>query len=171
LTKTSQEHIHGVALSVGFGGQLTEKVFKPAKQTEYEFDADDEDEDEEEDIFDLLDQTETSFPTFFPDAVLHALPAAQKSLVLFRIAQPDHPMLISPPKNVFIGWLWTTQEMNAAWNASALPLILAPLYPLLPLPPVFPIPTCLKWWTSSHSTLTPEPLDWARLCKLRIIPM
>jgi hypothetical protein len=29
----------------------------------------------------------------------------------------------------------------------------------------------LKWWTSSHSTLTPEPLDWARLCKLRIIPM
>jgi hypothetical protein len=30
-------------------------------------------------------------------------------------------MLISPPKNVFIGWLWTTQGMNAAWKGSALP--------------------------------------------------
>jgi hypothetical protein len=122
LTNASQEYIHGVALSVGFGGQPTEKVFNPsAKQTEYEFDAYDEDEDEEEDIFDLPDQTETSFPTFFPDAVLHALPAAQKSLVLFGLAQPDHPMLISPPKNAFIRCLWTTQEITAAWNGSALP--------------------------------------------------
>ena len=121
MTSTSQEYIHGVALSVGFGGQPAEKVSKPsAKRNEYEFDADDEDEDEE-DIFDLLDQTETSFPTFFPNAVLRALPAAQKSLVLFRIAQPDHPMLISPPKNAFIRWLWTTQEITAAWNGSALP--------------------------------------------------
>jgi hypothetical protein len=121
LTSTSQEYIHGVALSVGFGGQPAEKVSKPsAKRNEYEFDADDADEDEE-DIFDLLDQTETSFPTFFPNAVLQALPAAQKSLVLFRIAQPDHPMLISPPKNAFIRWLWTTQEITAAWNGSPLP--------------------------------------------------
>jgi hypothetical protein len=121
FTSTSQEYIHGVALSVGFGGQPTEKISKPsAKQSEYEFDADDADEDEE-DIFDLLDWTETSFPTFFPNAVLHALPAAQKSLVLFRIAQPDRPMLISLPKNAFIRWLWTTQEITAAWNGSALP--------------------------------------------------
>jgi hypothetical protein len=58
---TSQEYIHGVALSVGFGGQPTEKVSTPsAKQSEYKFDMDDEHEDEEEDIFDLLDQTEIS---------------------------------------------------------------------------------------------------------------
>ena len=122
MTSTSQEYIHEVALSVGFGGQPSEKNSKPsARRNEYEFDADDEDEDEEEDIFDLLDKTETSFPIFFPNAVLHALPAAQKSLVLFRIAQPDHPMLISSPKNAFIRWLWTTQEITAAWNGSALP--------------------------------------------------
>jgi hypothetical protein len=62
LTNTSQEYIHGVALSVGFGGQPTEKKSRPsAKQNDYEFDADDEDEDEEDDIFNLFDRTETSF--------------------------------------------------------------------------------------------------------------
>jgi len=121
LTNTSQEYIHGVALSVGFGGLPPEKASKPsAVRHEYEFDADDEGEDEE-DIFDLFDRTETSFPTFFPNAVLHALPAAQKSLVLFRIAQPDHPMLVSPPKDASIRWLWTTPEITAAWDGSSLP--------------------------------------------------
>ena len=140
LTSTSQECIHEVALSVGFGGQPTEKAIKPsAKRNEYEFDMDDEGEDEE-DIFDLLDQTETSFPTFFPNAILHALPAAQKSLVLFRIAQPDHPMLISPPKIAFIRWLWTTEEITAAWNGSALPPNPSNIVSSPPSPPSLPNP-------------------------------
>ena len=161
LTNTSQEYIHKVALSVGFGGQPTEKKSRPlAKQNDYEFDADDEDEDKEDDIFDLFDRTETSFPK----TVLHALPTAQKSLVLFRIAQPDHPMLVSPHKTAFIRSLWTTAEITAAWDGSALPPnhgtnITSPLSPPLPVNPYMPeIADFIKFdfepgTSGSHSSL------------------
>ena len=170
LTNTSQEYIHGVALSVGFGGLPSENPSKPsAKRNEYEFDVDDEDEDEE-DIFDLFDKTETSFPTFFPNAVLHALPAAQKSLVLFRIAQPDHPMLVSPPRMRPFDGCGQLQKLLQPGMVRLCPQILEPSKPLFPLPSRFQIPICLKWQISSNLILNLELLDRIRLYRPRIIP-
>jgi len=94
LSGASQEYINEVGRSIGFGGQPPQKLFKVLRETDdiYRLDTDDEEEGEE-DIFELLDKVETTFPTFFPQNLLQALPAAQKSLVLLRIAQPDHSLL------------------------------------------------------------------------------
>jgi hypothetical protein len=148
LTSTSQEYLQDVARSVGFGGQPVKvKTAVKNRSGDYDFDEADEEEDEE-DIFDQLDKIETAFPTFFPQKVLQALPAAQKSLVLFQIAQPDSPYLVSNSSR-FIRWLWNTEEILAAWED-------------LPLPPI----TSFQLTTPKNSLLTsatpykPELVDF-----------
>ena len=125
LTITSQEYFKEVAQSVGFGVRMADKALKSKSKPSglYELDLE-EGEEEEEDIFDLLDRIETSFPDFFPEKVLQALPAAQKSLVLLKIARPDHPILSKPANNSHIShirWLWTAAEIAAAWDGLPLP--------------------------------------------------
>ncbi|KAF8971184.1 gamma-tubulin complex, DGRIP91/SPC98 component protein [Flammula alnicola] len=129
LTSTSQEYIQDIARSVGFGGQPSQRVSQAGgkRNGEYSFDLEEEEE-EEEDIFDLLDKIETSFPAFFPPKVMQALPAAQKSLILFQIAQPDHSLVASTSSEPSIRWLWTTEEITAAWND--LPLLSSTRIPL-----------------------------------------
>jgi hypothetical protein len=80
-----------------------------------------EEEETDEDIFDLLDKVETTFPTFFPQNLLQVLPAAQKSLVLLRIAQPDHSLLNTPMGPSSVRWLWTVEEITASFNSLPLP--------------------------------------------------
>ncbi|KAF9526505.1 Spc98 family-domain-containing protein [Crepidotus variabilis] len=117
LTTTSQEYIQDVSVSVGFGGKPKEVKKNRAKQQDALV-LDDEDEEEEEDIFDMMDAIDlsTSFPTFFPQKVSNLLPAAQKSLVLLRIAQPNHPFLSGGQKGRFVRWFWTEKEVEAKWN-------------------------------------------------------
>ena len=138
LTGASQEYINEVGRSIGFGGQPPQRLSKVSRETSdrYQLDAGEEEEGEE-DILDLLDKVETSFPTFFPQNLLQVLPAAQKSLVLLRIAQPDHSLLNTPMGLSSVRWLWTVEEIMAAFNNFPLP----PEYGTLPLsislPPAF----------------------------------
>ncbi|KAF9473401.1 gamma-tubulin complex, DGRIP91/SPC98 component protein [Pholiota conissans] len=151
LTSTSREYLQDVARSIGFAGQ----PLKAAKSTQNrmggdDFDIIDDEEEEEEDIFDQLDKIQTSFPTFFPQKVLHALPAAQKSLVLFQVAQPDSPYLTSNSTR-FIRWLWTAEEILAAWNNLPLP---APIVASVFAPPKLADPAV------SDVPYKPELLDF-----------
>jgi hypothetical protein len=120
LSGTSYEYIQHVAHSIGFGGQPKPKAGK-LKAGGFEED----DEEEEDDIFDLLDGIETRFPEFLPPEMLNLLPAAQKSLVLLKVAQPDHALLIdgtgSPVSNTEVRWLWRANEVKAIWNGLPLP--------------------------------------------------
>ncbi|KAF5328834.1 hypothetical protein D9619_011684 [Psilocybe cf. subviscida] len=117
LTSTSQDYIQDVGYSIGLGGSGSPKAQKLSKRQneEQELNIYDEEEDEE-DIFDVLSKIETAFPIFFPPNVVKALPAAQKSLILFRTAQPDNPLLISPVQDPSIRWLWAGKDIDAAWN-------------------------------------------------------
>jgi hypothetical protein len=56
------------------------------------------------------------FPSFFPPNVVDVLPAAQKSLILLRAAEPDHPLLRVSPIQRVVEWFWTWSEIEAAWN-------------------------------------------------------
>ena len=119
LSSTSYEYIQHVAYSIGFGGQP-----KPGKPKAGASEFDDADE-EEDDIFDLLDSIETRFPEFFPPEMLSLLPAAQKSLVLLKVAQPDHALLVNgtatPISKTEVRWLWRADEVEAVWNGRPLP--------------------------------------------------
>lgn len=123
LSSTSSEYIQHVAHSIGFGGQLKPRPRKlnDSHITEFE-----DDEEEEDEILELLDRTDTRFPNFFPPEMLNLLPAAQKSLVLLKVAQPDHALLIngrhSPIYETEVRWLWRTDEIEAVWNCLPLPL-------------------------------------------------
>jgi hypothetical protein len=119
LSSTSHEYIHHVAHSIGFGGQ-------PKPQARLTGVKDFEDVDEEDvDLFDLLDTIETKFPEFLPPNMLSLLPAAQKSLVLLKVAQPDHALLVNgtgnPVPKTEVRWLWGVDEVEAVWNGLPLP--------------------------------------------------
>lgn len=136
LTGASQEYINEVGRSIGFGGQPPQRISKALRETGdmYQLDADEEEEGEE-DIFDLLDKVETTFPTFFPQNLLQVLPIAQKSLILLRIAQPDHSLLNTPPTGLpSVRWLWTVEDIMASFNN--LPLLSECGTP----PPSIPLP-------------------------------
>ena len=130
LTSSSEEYVQELARSIGFGGQP--KLVKARRQRTDILDLDDDE--EEEDIFDQLDAIETTFPTFFPQTVLQLLPAAQKSLVLFQIAQPNHPLLMKPNSKSSVRWLWTNKEVEAAWNGLPLPSGPSPFVKFIPPP-------------------------------------
>ena len=57
------------------------------------------------------------FPMFFGSELANALRTARKSLVVLKIAQPDHPLLsrsIVVQRNV--EWLWNEEDVEAAWD-------------------------------------------------------
>ena len=122
LTGASQEYLNEVGRSIGFGGQPPQSLSKVEREMDrYQLDADEEEEEGEEDILDLLDKVEITFPTFFPQNILQVLPAAQKSLVLLRIAQPGHSLLNTPMGHSSVRWLWTVEEIMASFNGLPLP--------------------------------------------------
>ncbi|KAF9010717.1 gamma-tubulin complex, DGRIP91/SPC98 component protein [Cyathus striatus] len=116
LTNTSREYLQQVARSVGFGGQPLSKHGgdkQKIDQDPYAFDDEEEDQ-ENEDIFDAMEKIDHDFPTFFPSELVEILPAAQKSLILLRIAQPEHALLNS--RQATISWLWSTAEIESSWS-------------------------------------------------------
>lgn len=115
LANTSQEYLQDIASSVGFDGKRLKKQKKSAEKQNGQYDFDMDEEEDEDDIVDLLDEVDDSFPDFFPEKVVQALPAAQKSLLLYQIAQPDSPCT-SDSMNRSIRWLWTTDDILATWN-------------------------------------------------------
>ena len=158
MTGASQEYINEVGRSIGFGGQPPQTLSKVSGETGdiYQLDADDEEEGEE-DILDLLDKVETTFPTFFPQNLLQALPAAQKSLVLLRIAQPDHSLLNTPMRLSSVRWLWTVEEIMASFNGLPLPSGYETLPPsILSFPPA-PVRTSYKPELSDFEIFDMEP--------------
>jgi len=120
LSGTSHEYIQHVAHSIGFGGQPKPQTGRLTGVNDFE-----EVDDEEDDLFDLLDTIETRFPEFFPPKMLSLLPAAQKSLVLLKVAQPDHALLVNgtgnPVSKTEVRWLWGADEVEAVWNGLPLP--------------------------------------------------
>ena len=140
LTGASQEYINEVGRSIGFGGQPPQRLSKTLRETDERYQLDCDEEEGEEDIFDLLNKVETTFPTFFPQNLLQVLPAAQKSLVLLSIAQPDHSLLNTPGGLSSIRWLWTVEEIMAKFNSLPLPseygtLLASTSFPLSPASP------------------------------------
>lgn len=119
LSTASHDYIKQTALSVGFGGQRKTKSTQSTSARTDVSDGFGDEEEQEEDIFDVLDSIETAFPSFFPQDVVDLLPAAQKSLLLLKVAQPEHPMLNSGSGGSIkadVRWLWTAKEVEAAWN-------------------------------------------------------
>ncbi|KAJ6625865.1 Spc98 family-domain-containing protein [Mycena sp. CBHHK59/15] len=115
LASTSREYFQQVSQSVGFGGDST-YTRRPSRvvgeqNDQYALDVSDVEERDD------LDTIEDSFPVFFPPELVNVLPAAQKSLVLLRAAEPNHPLLGVPSVPRTIQWLWAWKEIEAAWNS------------------------------------------------------
>ncbi|KAF8210658.1 Spc98 family-domain-containing protein, partial [Mycena galopus ATCC 62051] len=91
LTSVSREYFQQLSRSVGFGGDSSVK--KPARV-----------------VGEQNDHIIDSFPTFFPPNVVNVLPAAQKSLILLRAAEPDHPLLRVPPVQCVIEAAWDRRD-------------------------------------------------------------
>ncbi|KAJ7045832.1 gamma-tubulin complex, DGRIP91/SPC98 component protein [Mycena alexandri] len=120
LSSTSREYFQQLSRSVGFGGESSLRK-KPARvvgeqNDQYALEMDASDDGDELGERDELDGIGDAFPTFFPPNVVDVLPAAQKSLVLLRAAEPDHPLLRVPPVRCVVEWFWTWSEIEAAWN-------------------------------------------------------
>ncbi|KAK7005800.1 spindle pole body component [Favolaschia claudopus] len=116
LTSASREYFHQLSRSVGFGGDSMAK--KPARvvgeqNDQYALDLSDDGQEEERDEFESISE---SFPSFFPPDVVDIFPAAQKSLILLRAAEPDHLLLRTPPFQCTIEWFWTLNDIEMAWN-------------------------------------------------------
>ncbi|KAF6763187.1 Spc98 family-domain-containing protein [Ephemerocybe angulata] len=116
LDATSKGYLHEVGVSVGYGGQPRKQPTKLHQEREQYFGLEDEDEQAEEDILEALEGVQTDFPDFFPKPLLDLLPTAQKSLILLRHAQPDHPLLGQESKDKRVRWLWSEQDILAEWN-------------------------------------------------------
>ncbi|KAF7376426.1 Spindle pole body component [Mycena sanguinolenta] len=115
LTSASREYFHQLSRSVGFGGDSSIK--KSARvvgqqNDQYALDVSDDDVEERDEFDSVID----FFPTFFPPNVVDVLPAAQKSLILLRAAEPDHPLLRVSPVPCIVEWFWTWDAIEAAWN-------------------------------------------------------
>ncbi|KAJ7217732.1 gamma-tubulin complex, DGRIP91/SPC98 component protein [Mycena pura] len=115
LTSASREYFQQLSRSVGFGGGSSIRQSSRVvgeQNDQYALDMDEDGVDERDD----LDSISDSFPTFFPPRLVDVLPAAQKSLVLLRAAEPNHPLLRAPSVVSVIQWFWTWSEIEAAWN-------------------------------------------------------
>ena len=125
LTSASQEYLQQVGQSVGFGGRPLRKSSHVVgeRHNQYEVDDDGDEDEEEEDILEALEQIEDTFPNFFPRELLDVLPAAQKSLVLLRIAHPDHPLLTLPSSRHLIKWFWSATVIQAVWDGLTPPAV------------------------------------------------
>ncbi|KAH6914460.1 Spc98 family-domain-containing protein [Coprinopsis sp. MPI-PUGE-AT-0042] len=122
LDATSKEYLYQVGVSVGYGGHphLQPAKVNPVKPEDYYAGLDEEEQDgqgEEEDIFEALQKVEVEFPGFFPKPLLDMLPAAQKSLILLKRADPEHPLLSSEESaKKRVEWLWTEEDIVDVWN-------------------------------------------------------
>ncbi|KAJ7647019.1 gamma-tubulin complex component protein [Roridomyces roridus] len=115
LTNTSREYFQQLSHLVGFSGDSTPRRSSRVvgeHNDQYAIDVSD-DGIEERDEFDSI---EDSFPTFFPPKLVDILPGAQKSLVLLRAAEPDHPLLRARSVRRVIEWFWSWDRIEAAWN-------------------------------------------------------
>lgn len=73
--------------------------------------------DEEDESAHDIEEENTNFPCFFSQTFSQSLARSRKSLRLLRVAQPDHPLLGgSGPSRRRIRWIWTHNEIMAAWN-------------------------------------------------------
>ena len=115
LTSTSQEYFLQISHLVGFGGL---PAIGPSTELV--------DGIKQENLLDNIDSTdEDVFPNFAPDALIEALPAARKSLILLRAAQADHPLLKTHTTGQDeIRWFWREEEILA--EHPALPPKVAP---------------------------------------------
>ncbi|KAF9007739.1 gamma-tubulin complex, DGRIP91/SPC98 component protein [Hymenopellis radicata] len=109
LTNTSHEYFVHVSRSVGFGGHPLPKATHVVGENPNLYE---EDEVKQDNIFDLIESAEEDqFPSFFPENLIEALPAARKSLILLRAAQPDHELLITHLEQKDIRWFWEEEEI------------------------------------------------------------
>ncbi len=110
LTNTSQEYFVHVSRSVGFGGHPLPKTTHVVGENPNLYE---EDEVKQDNIFDLIESAEEDqFPSFFPENLIEALPAARKSLILLRAAQPDHELLVTHSEQKDICWFWKEEEIT-----------------------------------------------------------
>ncbi len=159
LSTTSHDYIQHIALSVGFGGQPKTGLSQLTRARTINTEFDDE-EGQEEDIFDLLDSIETGFPSFFPQDMLDLLPAAQKSLLLLKVAQPEHQLLSSgsgSPIKTDVRWLWTFKEVDAAWKGLPLSPESSPSCPPNGPAPLQPTPVTYEPELSAFCMFDLEP--------------
>lgn len=121
LNTTSQDYLRHVCRSIGLGldGTAVLKNLKPMMSSDM---FDDEEDEDEVDVFEELREAEegNDIPMFFGPEVRDALKTARRSLVLLRAAQPDHPLLTQKTA-VEVVWLWTEEEVEAAWAGLPLP--------------------------------------------------
>lgn len=121
LSSTSQEYFAQVSRSVGFGGHPLPKTSRVAGERPSLYADEREDEVKEENIFELIESVdEDHFPAFFPAGLVQSLPAARKSLILLRAAQPDHRLLTTHVEQKEIRWLWKEQELTEEQTAMSL---------------------------------------------------
>ncbi|KAF7308767.1 Spindle pole body component [Mycena kentingensis (nom. inval.)] len=115
LTNASRAYFDKLSQSVGFS-EHKRAVRNPTRHDPYALDEDK----EEEDAVDLDESLDAqAFPTFFPRALVELLPAAQKSLILLRAAEPEHPLLRASTEDVEpLGWFWRWEEIDAAWSGN-----------------------------------------------------
>ncbi|CAK5281391.1 unnamed protein product [Mycena citricolor] len=115
LSRTSREYLDYLARSVGLGPMIVKNNRVVGEQNDqYTLDA--EDDMDNEDRVDWENVGDESFPTFFPAQLASILPAAQKSLVLLRAAEPDHPLLSIRPTAPVVQWLWAWTDIEDIWN-------------------------------------------------------
>ncbi|KAF8893407.1 Spc98 family-domain-containing protein [Infundibulicybe gibba] len=116
LTTTSYEYFQHVASAAGFNAQISHQEHPVLSgRVQESTDIWDEGEDAPKGYSNARNQVEI-YPDFFPRELVDILPAAQKSLVLLRAAQPDHPLLVPPPSPRTIKWFWTLAEIEQAWS-------------------------------------------------------
>jgi len=60
-------------------------------------------------------------PRFFSKELAKMLPAAQKSLILLKKAQPDHPLFNDTIERRAIQWLWTERDLYRLLNEAYIP--------------------------------------------------
>ncbi|KXN90824.1 hypothetical protein AN958_03478 [Leucoagaricus sp. SymC.cos] len=115
LTCSSHEYLRQVSQSVGYGPQPPQKQECVINLALDEYTLDEDAEEGEEDIFEALDKVTTDYPSFFPPELLAILPAAQRSLIVLRKAQPDHSLLTRPAQDVELRWFWRREDIEVTY--------------------------------------------------------
>lgn len=115
LSSASHEYLRSVAQSVGYGPRPPQKQECIISLSLNEYTLDEDLEEHEEDIFEVLGKVDDDYPSFFPPELLGILPAARRSLILLRKAQPEHPLLSRPAQQAELRWVWRTEDIEAIY--------------------------------------------------------
>lgn len=114
LSSVSRDYFDDVCRSVGYSSSDLGKQGNMLQQPRA---APFEHADEEDGSDHGIEEEDTNFPCFFPQTFSDALVRSRKSLRLLRVAQPEHPLLSgSHPSRRQVRWIWTHNEIMAAWN-------------------------------------------------------